>query len=263
MSTAIFRYPLIHIPAAGAIATCTQDEIRSFDYYGACHAGSTPGAGFFEFIPTGQGSLALAVGDVLGEGAPAGVIRSAARSAIRDMAVRHTGHAAGVLQELNKLLYWLSPEDYYTSVFYAHLDSARRLLRYVNAAHEPALLVRAEGGCERLDHSGGVLGLSHRTRFQAHARFLSPGDVLVTGGGTAGLCDPSQWRLWETAAAGAVRRNPHAPARDLLCAIVEAFLRSDERSRPIGDWTLALVRVRGAEAVEPDAALETAALAAA
>ena len=264
MSTALFRYPLVHIPGAGAIAPCTHDEIRSFDYFGAYHAGPAPGGAFFEFIPAGCGSLAVATGDVSGAGAPAGVIRSGARAALRHMAARHAGNVAAAVQELNKMLYWISPDDYYTSLFYAHLDPARRLLRYVNAAHEPALLIRAEGGTERLDSSGGVLGLSHRTRFQGQGLPVGPGDALVTASGaSSGICDPAQWRLWESAAAETIRRNPRAAARELLYAIVEAFLRGGAVARPIGEWALALVRVRGSEAAGPVESLETAVLASA
>jgi serine phosphatase RsbU (regulator of sigma subunit) len=53
--------------------------------------------GFCEFIPTGHGSAAVAVGDVLGEGAPAGVIRSGARPALRNMAPRHAANVTAAL----------------------------------------------------------------------------------------------------------------------------------------------------------------------
>lgn len=232
MNTALFQLPAVHIPATPAAA----------DFFGSRHAAKRSN-GFFEFVPTGDGALALAVGDVMGEGPAASVIRSAARSAIINMAARHCGQVSVALHQLNKTLYWLSPEDCYTSVFYAHLDPALRILHYANAGHEPALLIRAAGGIERLDNCGGVLGLTQRTRFQAHARTVLAGDVLVAAGAAPGICDPAHWDVWERAAADVVRDRPQDTARDLLYRIVEA---SGAR-----EWTLAVLKVLSA-AAHPD-----------
>lgn len=261
MNTALFRFPLIHIPAAAAVRPCTRDEIRLFDYYGARHGAQANAGGFFEFVPTGEGAVTVAVGDVLGDGAAAPGIRSGARAAVRNMAARHAGNIAAALRELNRTLYWLSPDDYYTSCFYAHLDPARRLIRYANAGHEPALLIHADGRAIRLDHSGGVLGLSQRTQFQEHARMLNGGDVIVAAGGAPGIWDPAQWQVWETAASHTVRANPRTDARELLFKIVAEFLRGGGAAASFGEWTLAVVRVRAAESADLGPELESYVLA--
>jgi sigma-B regulation protein RsbU (phosphoserine phosphatase) len=66
----------------------------------------------------------------------------------------------------------------YATVFYCLLDRGG-LLRYVNAAHCPPLIVRSGGALADLDATGMPVGLIESAEFAVAEAHLNPGDKLV------------------------------------------------------------------------------------
>jgi sigma-B regulation protein RsbU (phosphoserine phosphatase) len=70
-------------------------------------------------------------------------------------------------------------EDRFITFFYGLLDAPARRLTYVNAGHNPPLLVRRDGSCSRLQDGGPVLALMTDWSCQPGRVELAPGDRLV------------------------------------------------------------------------------------
>ncbi len=60
----------------------------------------------------------------------------------------------------------------------AELDPATGVLHYMNAGHNPAILLRADGRAEELPAGGMPIGLMPEARFQSRALTMEPGDLL-------------------------------------------------------------------------------------
>jgi sigma-B regulation protein RsbU (phosphoserine phosphatase) len=67
----------------------------------------------------------------------------------------------------------------FASVFFGLLDVESGRLRYVNAGHEPPVVVRSSGGVERLAPTGPALGLAVGAEFAVGGIELAAGDTLV------------------------------------------------------------------------------------
>jgi len=71
----------------------------------------------------------------------------------------------------------------YATFFYAQYEPATRALAYVNAGHNPPMLLRNGNGNQevlRLDEAGGVVvGLLPDFPYQQASVKLEPGDVLI------------------------------------------------------------------------------------
>ena len=107
-------------------------------------------------------------------------------------------------------------------MFYALVDSARRELHYVNAGHEPPLIVRKRNNAVvELRATGTVLGLSPRTAYEQRTIPLEPGDVLVavTEGVADALCarGPGAHRQ---VVIEAVREHPGASSSEVAARII-------------------------------------------
>jgi hypothetical protein len=75
--------------------------------------------------------------------------------------------------------------------FVASVDLPTGRLRYTNAGHNPALLVRAAGEIERLGSTGVPLGMLPEAPFAAKEVDLAPGDLFVAyTDGIVEACDP-------------------------------------------------------------------------
>ena len=87
---------------------------------------------------------------------------------------------------LNALLYRNIASDRFITFFYAHLDGPSRTLQYVNAGHNPPIVLHQDGSHERLTEGGGVFGVFPNQTFGLGTTRLDPGDrvVLYTDGVT-------------------------------------------------------------------------------
>jgi sigma-B regulation protein RsbU (phosphoserine phosphatase) len=67
----------------------------------------------------------------------------------------------------------------FATLFYGVLDPARRVLRYVNAGHNPPMLLRADGTCETLEIGGLLVGVFPEARYEEGEVTLCAGDRLL------------------------------------------------------------------------------------
>ena len=72
------------------------------------------------------------------------------------------------------------PSDSRSEPFYGVFDENTRTLHYVNAGHNPAVVIRRGGAVIWLDASAPPVGLFAETVYQAQAVQLYPGDLIVT-----------------------------------------------------------------------------------
>jgi sigma-B regulation protein RsbU (phosphoserine phosphatase) len=71
------------------------------------------------------------------------------------------------------------PASRYATAFLARLDPPSGRLRFVNAGHQPALVVRADGRAQSLPSAGVPLGLMETAAYTAADVTLGPGDALL------------------------------------------------------------------------------------
>jgi len=208
-------------------------RVDALDYHGECRPRDACGGNFYDFMVLPENRLAVSVGDVCGRGIGAAALMSGVQLCLRGLTALGSADIAGLVRELNRAICQTSPGNLYTTLFHAHLDPARRRLHYVNAGHEPALLIRPRAGrVHRLETTGTVLGLTDRVAFARRTLAVEPGDVLVAF--TEGVT--------EAAVRSAAELYPDARAADLVARILDAAGASPE------DQTVAVVRARGAAA---------------
>ena len=99
------------------------------------------GGDWYDVIPIPGGGVGLVMGDVAGKGLAAASMVGRLRSALRAYALE--GHdPARVVEQLNRLVWTEAEESQMATLLYLIVDPAADELRWVNAGHPPALLVR-------------------------------------------------------------------------------------------------------------------------
>lgn len=83
------------------------------------------------------------------------------------------------VSRINRTVCQNVPSNKYVTFFMASLDPPTGRLNYVNAGHNPPLLVRADGALETLEEGGMVLGLFEAVPYADGTAQLHPGDTLV------------------------------------------------------------------------------------
>jgi sigma-B regulation protein RsbU (phosphoserine phosphatase) len=100
------------------------------------------------------------------------------RASLRAQTMHGERDLATLMENVNTLGYESSAVNKYAMFFYGQYSPASRLLRYVNAGHEPPIVFR---GSELipLETGGPVVGLLPGVRYEQGAIEIESGDVLV------------------------------------------------------------------------------------
>ena len=175
-------------------------------------AGNPPdfGSDFFDFVPLGGDTLVVAIGHAFGAGSSAVLTSTGLLRLLRGLTAANCGEISRVVESMNRAICAVSPDPFYTTLFYGWIDPLRSRLSFVSAAHEPALLIGNRGSrVRKLEHTGAVLGLFGDGTFRQQSVSLEPGDVLVALSGAK--YDPQG----QERAAQIVRQDPDLKAATL------------------------------------------------
>ncbi|UCH83251.1 MAG: SpoIIE family protein phosphatase [Candidatus Latescibacterota bacterium] len=205
------------------------------------------GGDLYHCLRRPNGKVLIALGDVSGKGTPAALAMSAATVSIGLLA-----EIGGDLGELaphlhNQLFRSFSSEQFIT-LFIGELDGETGSLSYVNAGHEPPLLLRKNGTMEKLGPTGMAVAMIEDLILETGEVTLAPGDLLmiVSDGIPEATTDGDAFLGIEPAKRilAAKRNDPLPEIREGILTAVAAYLGDQPNS---DDVTLMLLR-RGEEA---------------
>jgi sigma-B regulation protein RsbU (phosphoserine phosphatase) len=151
--------------------------IAGLDYCGKCRPALGVGGDYYDFLALAGGKLGIAIGDVSGKGISAALMMASLQASLRGQAMM-SPDLAQLMANVNRLVYEASATNRYATFFYAQYDPAKRGLDYVNAGHNPPLLLKPGGKTERLEKGGTVVGLLADFAYEHGSIQLESGDTL-------------------------------------------------------------------------------------
>jgi serine phosphatase RsbU (regulator of sigma subunit) len=135
------------------------------------------GGDFFNYFVLDDGKVALLMGDVSGKGVGAALLMANIQASLR-IRLGLGQSLAAVADALDRDIEANSPGPVYATLFIGVLDPASRLLRYVNAGHNPQYALRLQGGLERMHATGLPVGLIAGRGYTERSVQLDAGDLL-------------------------------------------------------------------------------------
>jgi sigma-B regulation protein RsbU (phosphoserine phosphatase) len=224
-------------------APCAVSD--SFDYSARCRQVRALGGDCYSFIPLKDDSLALVVGDASGKGLAAALMIANVQSSLRTAALFTGDNLGTLLKVVNHQAYASSSQDRYATLFYGVFDGSTRILRYVNAGHNPPVVIRRDGSMHFLETGGAPVGLFADSEYGEGSVKLETGDLVIAF--TDGLIeatnqDGEEWGvqgLLKAAACGAQCSQDAGDLVNLLFNSTDDFSKGHQTD----DATLAVVRV--------------------
>jgi sigma-B regulation protein RsbU (phosphoserine phosphatase) len=255
--------------------------LDSVELAGICLPARGVGGDYYDFILLDEERVGVAVADVAGKGISAALLMSTVQASLRSRAEQvDDDRLTDLVASMNRLLNRSTNSASYASFFYALFDGRTRLLTYVNAGHNPPLLVRAraraaragsspavearrlsvgggaEGGgvllsSERgaetnyLTTGGPVIGLFDEFVYEQETIKTESGDVIVayTDGVTEAL-NPHGEEFSQERLESLVADLAHLPAEDLMRGVIEDLRRWCLNTPQHDDVTLVVVKVK-------------------
>ena len=206
------------------------------------------GGDYYDFIEREDGRLVIALGDVSGKGTAAALLMSSLHAAIHAQSASHDS-LVETISAVNRYLADNIPRESFVTLFYAELDPESGALSFLNAGHNPPLIVHAAGTVEQLASGGLPLGIKRDAEYREGRTQLQCGDVLVIY--SDGVTEAAEPELVKSLARRVlyevVSRNVDASAAGIRDRIESSLTKFSQGTSAADDITLVIVK-RQAEA---------------
>ena len=227
-------------------------EEAGLELYGTCLPARWVGGDYYDYFAVGQHRVGVAVADVAGKGVAAALLMTTVQALLRSQLTSKDTCLTDVVTTMNRLLRRSTGDGGYVTFFLAEFDEETRRLSYVNAGHNPPMLVRRradsrdeEASVMRLSTGGTVVGTFLDGPYEQETVRAESGDVLVafTDGVTEAL-SPGGVEFGEERLRSAVIQSSHLTARELTEHVIDCVLKWQGEAPQHDDITLVVAKVR-------------------
>jgi len=198
---------------------------------------------YYDVISLEDGRIVLSIGDVSGKGVGAALIMANLQASLRTTQAMSATLAESA-EKINKIVYENTPSDMFITFFMICIDPVKKILRYVNAGHNPPFLIDKSGYAKTLTKGGLLFGVIENATYEEGEIALSENDmILMFTDGVSEAMDKNEQEFGEKQIAHLVRTNRELPLDDLLALIektVSAFHGSEFYA---DDFTLLAARL--------------------
>jgi serine phosphatase RsbU (regulator of sigma subunit) len=162
-----------------ALLPAELPEAPGWNLYGRNDPSRGVSGDFFQVVVReDQKDTIIMVADVSGKGIGAALL-TASFEALAAGPIEVGCSPDEICERVCRRLYVRTPPAKYATGFVASLDFDTGTVRYCNAGHNAALLLRSDGTVEQLTSSGMPIGLMPATEYTAREATLQSGDTLV------------------------------------------------------------------------------------
>jgi sigma-B regulation protein RsbU (phosphoserine phosphatase) len=167
------------------------------------------------------------------------------QSSLRTAALFTGDDLAALLNAVNHQAYASSLANRYATLFYGVIDNGKRTLRYINAGHNPAVVLRNDGSMEWLETSGAPVGMFPDSMYEEKVVGLQAGDLVIAY--TDGVVEATNQNGEEWGVQGLLKAVSFGSqcSQDVANLVNFVFHSIDDFSQghQTDDATLALVRI--------------------
>lgn len=220
----------------------TDPAFGPFDISGGMRACYQVGGDYFDYIPIEPSRLGIVIADVAGKGAGAALLMAYFSGSLI-VESKSMKDLAEMSAKLNNGVHEKSDSNVFISFFMGILDPEKEEMTYVNAGHNPPILLGISGGVQKFVGTGLCLGMLPDVRFGTKTTPLRAGDLLCVH--TDGIVERQgrngeqfgDDRLIET-----LQKWSGLRARDIVNKVFETVDAFSESLEPEDDMTLIILK---------------------
>ncbi len=216
--------------------------IKGYDIWGLNKSSKEVGGDYFDIIPISEYKCALAIGDVSGKSVPAALIMANLQAGLHTILSENL-RLDQVVSRLNQLIYQNTDLDKYITFFVGILDNQNNEFSYVNAGHNPPILLHNDGSVSLLEEGGIILGMLPDYTYNTGHIKLQASEILVcyTDGVNEAL-NSREEEFGEERLKTLIKSNHNTGSRELAENIVDSISRFAEGTPQYDDITLLIVK---------------------
>lgn len=202
------------------------------------------GGDYYDFFELPENNLGLAVGDVTGKGIPAALTMASLKGNLNAQ-VQNVYSISEIMRRVNDSISAGAEGSSLAGLFYGVLNLDSGLLTYVNAGHNPPVLVKREGQTKLLTEGGLLLGAVPGAEYEHGFMNLETADVLIlyTDGITEAM-DRDGEEFGLSRLVDVALRSRDLSSRQIVSRILDSVKRHSAGQPRADDQTLVVVRHR-------------------
>ena len=227
----------------------TNPQIEGLDIAGNSIYCDETGGDYYDFLEVGtpgEGKIGVVVGDVSDHGIPSALLMATARALIRQRCSAF-GRIDRVVSDVNRQLARdVKDSGRFMTLFYAEIESPHKIMRWVNAGHEPAIIFDPVTDTFS-DLNGGnnlAMGVFEDTEFKEAQQEISPGQIIVIA--TDGIWEarnPQGEMFSKDRVHQIIRGNATKSAKDIQDSILDSLQHFQKDVKLEDDMTLVVIKV--------------------
>jgi sigma-B regulation protein RsbU (phosphoserine phosphatase) len=220
-------------------------QVTGYDLVGWNRPARQVGGDYYDLLLLPDGTVSLALGDVSGKGMPAALMVSTLHSALR-LLLGRSGLGPDFLERLNSHIFESSAANKFITLLLAELNPATAALHYLNAGHNPGLLLRRNGDVEEMGSGGLPIGILPGSRYLLKSVALGPGDlVCIYSDGITECASPEDEEFGMDRLLDLLAEHRDRPLQEVVNAIDQATIDFAAGLPQLDDQTVVLLRREG------------------
>lgn len=221
-------------------------EISNLDITATNLSSQQVGGDYYDLIETPEHNFLLAIADVTGKGVPAALLMANLQAMLHALTPIDITLAEAT-NRINDIIYNNTPSDKFITFFWAKYMPPEHSFSYVNAGHNPPVLLRKNSDTpEELEAGGLILGaMSTMMPYESSTVILEPGDQIVfyTDGVTEALNPAEDEEYGEERLYECILKHRELSSEGMKDAIIEDINRFSNHKQ-YDDVTVIVLKVK-------------------
>lgn len=215
---------------------------KGFEIAGANVPCYQVGGDYYDFIDIDPERIGITIADVSGKGVSASLLMASLRAALQSE-VHSEYDIERMVKKLNDFVHRSSSTNKFITFFFSELNKKTSELKYINAGHNPPLIMDLKGNVRRLESSGFCLGMFPNIDYKLEKLNLNVGDtVLLFTDGITESRNKDNEEFEEKRMIQLMNKHSKIGAEDLIEKINQELEEFTVGTEPSDDQTIVVIK---------------------
>jgi|WetSurMetagenome_2_1015567.scaffolds.fasta_scaffold18538_5 serine phosphatase RsbU (regulator of sigma subunit) len=223
----------------------SSPEIKTVDYNGFCKPAEAVGGDYYDYFRINQNETAFAIGDISGHGLSSALLMAGLVGFVRSNAILYNDDLKIFMDKVNNLMCESTDGSKFATFFYSVYNSETKILKFVNAGHNPPLLYKLKTKTfEELKTDGFIIGGICDFKYKEAIVKLDGDDLLLyyTDGITE-YFNKKDEQFGEDRLKNVIEKNYNLSAKEMCNKIIEEVQKFSEGKEQADDMTLLVIKL--------------------
>ncbi|MBI5326656.1 MAG: PP2C family protein-serine/threonine phosphatase [Ignavibacteriae bacterium] len=204
------------------------------------------GGDYYDFIKLDDRHLLISIADVSGKGMPAALLMANVQASLRSLAPLNLS-LKELINRINLVVYQNTTADKFVTFFCGIFDCENKSFSYINAGHNPPILMKTNGDFYELSEGGLILGFTDEpfTYSQGTVTLEKNDIILFYTDGVTEAQNVNNEEFGEVKLKEILYKNSSESVMHIMNHIIKEVKNFSKHTEQFDDITLIVAKVKG------------------